>query len=382
MSNATIEEPGGSDIRLANIFKKISKKFFLEGIMSTEEVDFFKEKKIEIKILKQSVRFNKKYGYIFGVLLAYSTRLLQILINIPKKEKNLIIYSPTDILIDVIPSIIAKIFNHNSRLICIIHHIIPENRKCGNKLRNIFSLLTQKISHFLLRYYADMIITINKINKKHLEESGFSGKVKVVGNGIDYLEIWKIIQKNKIIEKKYDGVFLGRVNYSKGAIDLVEVWKIVVQKYPLAKLMIIGNKEKIVFEEMKKLIDKYHLSSNIIFKGFLSREEVFKHLIQCKIFVFPSYEEGWGISIAEAMACGLPVVSYDLDAYKDIFFQGMEKCEIGDRKSLADTVIDFLSNRDKYEYYSKKASELGKKLSWATTVEKELSLINTIFKND
>ena len=37
-----------------------------------------------------------------------------------------------------------------------------------------------------------------------------------------------------------------------------------------------------------------------------------------KLFIFPSYEEGWGISITEAMACGLAVVCYDLKAY-DVF---------------------------------------------------------------
>ena len=34
------------------------------------------------------------------------------------------------------------------------------------------------------------------------------------------------------------------------------------------------------------------------------------------VFVFPSHEEGWGIAICEAMACGLAVVAYDLPAYE------------------------------------------------------------------
>jgi glycosyltransferase involved in cell wall biosynthesis len=38
-----------------------------------------------------------------------------------------------------------------------------------------------------------------------------------------------------------------------------------------------------------------------------------------KVFVFPSLLEGWGLAVAEALACGLPVVCYDIPAIREIF---------------------------------------------------------------
>jgi glycosyltransferase involved in cell wall biosynthesis len=38
-----------------------------------------------------------------------------------------------------------------------------------------------------------------------------------------------------------------------------------------------------------------------------------------KVFIFPSVFEGWGIAVAEALACGLPVVAYDIPALKENF---------------------------------------------------------------
>jgi glycosyltransferase involved in cell wall biosynthesis len=38
-----------------------------------------------------------------------------------------------------------------------------------------------------------------------------------------------------------------------------------------------------------------------------------------KVFLFPSRFEGWGLAVGEALACGLPVVCYDLPALREIF---------------------------------------------------------------
>lgn len=57
---------------------------------------------------------------------------------------------------------------------------------------------------------------------------------------------------------------------------------------------------------------------NILFKGVLPHEEIYKYLNAADVFVLPTLKEGCCNAIIEAMACGLPIISSDLQFNKDI----------------------------------------------------------------
>ena len=70
------------------------------------------------------------------------------------------------------------------------------------------------------------------------------------------------------------------------------------------------------------------------------------------------------MAICEAMACGLPVVCYDLPSY-NIFKDGIIKIkEIGDIKLMSGTIIELLSNEERILEYGDKAKTITKLLGW------------------
>ena len=61
-----------------------------------------------------------------------------------------------------------------------------------------------------------------------------------------------------------------------------------------------------------------------------------------RAFLAPSYEEGWGISIAEAMATGLPVVAYRLPILDEVYGDPYTGVPLGSVPALADALTQFL----------------------------------------
>ncbi|WP_051611955.1 glycosyltransferase family 4 protein [Xylanibacter ruminicola] len=133
---------------------------------------------------------------------------------------------------------------------------------------------------------------------------------------------FKITGKSELTDKRL--ISIGRYAYDKGNDLLLQVWAIVEKKVFDWKLDIYGNGNIEPYrEQMKKLnLDQQrcHL--------FGSTVDVKREYMSSSIFVFPSRFEGFGLVLIEAMACGVPVVSFD--------------CENGPRSIITDGDNGFL----------------------------------------
>lgn len=113
-------------------------------------------------------------------------------------------------------------------------------------------------------------------------------------------------------------LFLSRINYKKGVDILIDAYSIVLKEsklagYSLPALVIAGP--GIDSEFGKKLVSKVKndtlLSKNIFFPGMLAGESKWGAFYGCEAFVLPSHQENFGIAVAEALACGKPVLISD-----------------------------------------------------------------------
>lgn len=106
---------------------------------------------------------------------------------------------------------------------------------------------------------------------------------------------WKIPAENKIV------LFLGRISPIKGLDTLIPAFAKVIEKVPIATLMIVGGDERGYKSEIEKLIEKYNISEHVIFTGMLIGEKKEAAYQSADVFVMPSVSESFGMSAAEAM---------------------------------------------------------------------------------
>lgn len=143
---------------------------------------------------------------------------------------------------------------------------------------------------------ADSIVS--KLNRNN--------NVFAIPNGIDTKEMNKV----KPAKKSYDIVFAGRLLAHKNVPMLLNAVKSLVREYPHLSCLIIGNgpEEK----RLKKLVNKLQIDKNVSFENFLEDNYTFYSKIKsAKVFVLPSSREGFGIATLEALALGIPVITFD-----------------------------------------------------------------------
>jgi len=128
--------------------------------------------------------------------------------------------------------------------------------------------------------------------------------------------------------------------------------------------------------DIKNKLNNHGLQQSVCMLGFLSDNEAYRVLKSSKVFVFPSYEEGWGIAICEAMALGLPVVAYDLPAY-EVFRDAITRISVGDIRAFSEAVLKLLSHESSRIKLAKKATEVASRFEWDKITEENWSALLT-----
>ena len=107
-------------------------------------------------------------------------------------------------------------------------------------------------------------------------------------------------------------------NPAKGIFHLIKAIAIVKERFPDVKLYIPGRvptkKPAFIYESpyytyLKKEVKHLELSSNVVFLGQQTQQEMKEHILKCNIFVMPSSIENHSSSLREAMYMGVPCVS-------------------------------------------------------------------------
>lgn len=159
---------------------------------------------------------------------------------------------------------------------------------------------------------------------------------------------------------KYIASYSGKLNQGKGLQCLLKAWEKVYAKRQDICLLLIGSGggQTISCEaELRRFADDHGLQNSVIFTGYV--KNVNEYLQASDIFVFPSENEAFGLSLIEAMACGLPSIASRTGGIPEIVQHGVNGIliEAKDHDSLADQIEILLDD----PYYAKKLAEAGQK---------------------
>lgn len=221
-------------------------------------------------------------------------------------------------------------------------------------------IIGEIIERFILSLDVDHYIAISHVVKNKLISRGISpDKITVIYCGIDPEEISEIREMNK----KRDLIVVSRlIKYKK--ID-----QVIRGVTPEMTLGIIGwGEEK---HKLEKLSGK-----NVTFLGTIdSHKEVLNEIAESKILCHPSVVEGFGISIIEALALGVPVLLANTKVAKEITNNWQ-----GALPFSAENIEKLLTDKKLYARKSKEGETLAKAYSWQKIADETEKLYGNIIK--
>lgn len=318
-----------------------------------------------------SERFNRLGIYLAGIIRILISIKEALKVKFSSDYRNFV-YSSSDFLPDAIPAFLMKLKNSKVKWIAAFFLFAPKpwQKDSPYKGKALFKGLVywlfQFPSYWLIKKYADIVFVTSEPDvKRFITKKRGKEKIVVIRGGVDIRPSEEYFRSGKVIspkKRKYDACFIGRFHPQKGVFGIIDIWKFVCQKNPRAKLVMIG--EGPLEKEVKRKIKKMGLGKNIKLVGFKDGKEKYEIFKQSKIVVHPAIYDSGGMAACEAMAWGLPGVSFDLEALRTYYPKGMIKTPCYDLEKFAENIVSLLSDEDLYQRISEEAVNWARKWDW------------------
>ena len=368
---------GGGDKLMEPMAKRLADRYVFTVITSRVGASHWLKAPFEKKMMILPRNKFDGSGEPVPVFLTYCLRIWQARKILKKALGTNILYSSTNILPDVLPAYSTKGSHPKIVWIARVHHLIPPPYKReGRPIVNIVSYLMQALALWMIKHRADIIIALNQGLKNSLLKRGFpKNRLLILGAGVELEEILGVKPTSCA---RFDGVFLGRLHPAKGVFDAVPIWNKVAHSLPQARLAIIGDGPLSVRYELQADIQRARLSDKISLLGFLSSNEIYSLMKQAKVFLFLDHEAGWGLAIGEAMACGLPIVGYNIGVLGDTFKRGFLTVPNFNKHLFSKKIINLLKNESLRHKLSHEAITQAKQLDWNQTTLKFKEILSGV----
>lgn len=207
---------------------------------------------------------------------------------------------------------IYKAFHIKVPLICTAHNTVE-----GGVLGMLLYRLTQKYCDFFSN------VSNEAVDMFYKKKASSIGRLHCIYNGIDTNRFsfdfgvrCRLRSEFSFKEDKKVLLSVGRFNEQKDYPNLIKAFKMLknTDKNDLYRLLIIGDGP--LKSDIESLVESYQLSPYIQFLGL--RDDVEKIMCAADCFVLASAWEGFGLVVAEAMACCLPVVATDSGGVSEV----------------------------------------------------------------
>jgi len=229
------------------------------------------------------------------------------------------------------------------------------------------------------------IFTVSQYTKKDLVERfphlSLKNKTKVVYAGVRDV-FSRIMDANKIVEvqRRYnldpDYIMMaGTLEPRKNIIGALEAYNLLSPKNRQGHRFVIVGKKGWYYKQIFKKVKELNLLLNVKFLEYIPDDDLVTLMQGAKIFLFPSFYEGFGLPILEAMQCGVPVLASRVTSIPELGVDAVHYADPSDFVDLADGITQLLDNEDYRKELRAKGFEQVKNFSWGRTAKNILENI-------
>lgn len=235
--------------------------------------------------------------------------------------------------------------------------------------------------------WTDLIITFAQSTKQDIIDYFGVKKDKIAITSeasrydSNYLEDKNIeIIKNKI---NYDFtqpyiLFVSTIEPRKNIINLVKAFNLVKKKYCINHHLILIGQKGWNYETIFAEIENSEFHNDIHHLGYLSDEEVAVCYHLTDVFVYPSFYEGFGLPVLEAMTLGAPVITSNTSSLPEVAQEAAIYINPDDYTSIADSIYQIISQPDLREELIIKGKKRSQLYSWNRVAQETIEAYQLI----
>lgn len=293
------------------------------------------------------------------------------------------------------PFFLTLPFHKKIPLVVTVHDLIPLKYPShfppgfrGNLRWQIQKRLLQKVDAIITDSYASArdLVLLAGVDKR---------RIKVIYLAAD--EVFRPLTDNfnkKIFSKKYNlpekfVLYVGDINWNKNVPGLIEsccqlgVPLVIVGKQAVNKSYDPRHPENQDLVTVQSQIEKYPYNpkGGVLPLGFLPTEDLVAVYNLATVYVQPSFDEGFGLPVLEAMSCGCPTIVAKSGSLIEIAGQASKLFNPNCSGELTEAIDNLLNNPAEAKNYRQKGLKWARKFCWQETAKQTLTVYNSIIKS-
>lgn len=148
-----------------------------------------------------------------------------------------------------------------------------------------------------------------------------------------------------------------------------------------APQLVIAGKRGWLYDETLRVAGEHEAGRDIVFTGYVQERDLPALYSAAACFVYPSYYEGFGLPVVEAMQCGTPVVAGNQTSLPEVVGDGGVLVDPFSERELAEAIARVIDNPDYRAELRVKGLARAKAFSWTTTARLTLQAYQRAIKN-
>lgn len=268
--------------------------------------------------------------------------------------------------------------------------ILTVNNVAAYKAPDVFPRLSVMKHKTILKFMvskADKVIAVSQSIKKDLQDalSCPEEKISVIYSGFDKrfsenqsAQKEKVLQKFGLENKKYI-LFLGTLEPAKNITRLLEAFKIFKEKRQDYKLVLAG-KNGWLSAEYRQMVKDLEIEDDVVFTGYVVGDEIGSLFAGADFFVLPSLYEGFGTTVLEAFASGVPAIVSNVSSIPEIAGDAAEFVNPLDVQNIADAMLKLAADENLKQSLREKGKKQIEKFNWEKCARETLEVYKSFGK--
>jgi glycosyltransferase involved in cell wall biosynthesis len=210
---------------------------------------------------------------------------------------------------------------------------------------------------------ADLLVASTSFERDNFRSLGLKTPIAVIPVGVDTSDRPADVVEPDMSDREKIVLFLARLSPKKGIPDLLQAWSMIDRRG--YELHIHGYGSDSYRAYLEKRIAALEIGTHVKLLGPLYGEEKWRKLQKSSIYVLPSYSENFGITIAEALLSGLPVITSKATPWGELSSRGLGWIVDNDVTQLRDALrLAVSTDADRLRSIRNEARDYAQQYSW------------------